>query len=218
MCAQFTIKIQPNQLRDMLDVPFLSTALTEGVRVLPHQPAPVIVHSPQRGVMVTAMNYSLVPSWSKDKKPKFATYNARIETLMEKPTWREPLLSQHCLVPLTGFFESVYTGPMAGHVIQFSDASDEVLFAAGLYDCWVDPETQQKHFSFAIITTEPDPFILEHGHDRSPIFLDRKAGLKWLTLRGEPSQQIEFLMVTKRLVSFNVHTDRALKSGWESKA
>ncbi len=124
------------------------------------------------------MSYSLVPSWSKEPKLKFATHNARIETITDKPTWKTPFQRQHCIVPLTSFFEFVYEGPLAGHMIEFKESSHSLLFAAGLFDHWTAPtphqnnttQNQNSFFSFTIITTTPSKFILDHGHDRSPLF------------------------------------------------
>lgn len=217
MCAQYTIKISPQQLAEVIGTSVHPQAFSEGLRLLPMKLAPVIVHSRQKGVMITPMTYSLLPSWSKESQPKFATYNARLETLHEKPTWRGPLDSKHCLVPLTGFFESVYEGPLAGHIIEFSQPKNELLFAAGLYDIWVHPESQKRHFSFAIITTEPNAFILENGHDRSPLFLDLQRGREWLTLKGSPQEHLQFLKQNHQSCELQVSADRPLKPGWESR-
>lgn len=56
------------------------------------------------------MRYSLVPNWSKEAKVKFATHNARLESIDEKPTWKTVFSEQHCLVPLTDFIEPILPG------------------------------------------------------------------------------------------------------------
>ncbi len=213
MCAQFGLKVSASELRELgISV---SSAL-EGVdeRFLPYTKVPVIVLTPQ-GLKLTAMNFSLVPAWSKEPKVKFATHNARIETVIEKPAWREPFQSKHCLLPMTNFFESAYAGPHAGHIISFNS---DLMFAAGLFDVWVNPETKEQLFSCTILTTEPSAFILENGHDRTPIFLNFEDGKQWLSLRAPEKEMVDFLLSKNVYPDLQVSRDRALKSGWEKRA
>lgn len=222
MCAQFSLQIAAEELRNLGIT--VSRAL-DGIdeRFLPYTKIPVIVQTPQ-GLKLTPMNFSLVPAWSKEPKVKFATHNARIETVAEKPAWREPFLSKHCLIPITNFFESVYEGPHAGHIISFGhEAGAEnqerkpTLFAAGLFDVWINPETKEPLFSCAILTTEPSPFILENGHDRTPIFLNFEDGKTWLTLRASEKEMVDFLLAKNIYPDLQVTRDRPLKSGWEKR-
>ena len=215
MCAQFALEISAAELRDLgIFVPDSVKSITD--RFLPYKKIPVIVSTPQ-GLKLTAMNFSLVPAWSRESKVKFATYNARIETVHEKPAWREPFLSQHCLIPLSSFYESVYQGPHAGHIIGFTAEEKSLLFAAGLFDFWKNPETGESLFSCSIITTEPSAFILENGHDRTPIFLNFEDGKTWLDLKGDANILKNFLLAKNLNPDLEVSIDRALKAGWEKK-
>ncbi len=213
MCAQFGLKVSASELRDLgISVSPALEGLDE--RFLPYAKVPVVV-STQQGLKLTAMNFSLVPAWSKEPKVKFATHNARIETVIEKPAWREPFQSKHCLLPMTNFFESVYEGPHAGHIISFSS---DLMFAAGLFDVWTNPETKEQLFSCTILTTEPSAFILENGHDRTPIFLNFEDGKQWLNLRAPEKEMVDFLLSKNVYPDLQVSRDRALKSGWEKRA
>ncbi|WP_409479495.1 SOS response-associated peptidase [Pseudobdellovibrio sp. HCB154] len=214
MCAQFSLQIAAEELRN-LGIAVSSSLEAIDERFLPYTKIPVIVQTPQ-GLKLTPMNFSLVPAWSKEPKVKFATHNARIETVTEKPAWREPFLSKHCLIPITNFFESVYEGPHAGHIISFQ-SEKPMLFAAGLFDVWVNPETKELLFSCAILTTEPSPFILENGHDRTPIFLNLEDGKGWLTLRASEKEMVDFLLAKNIYPDLQVTRDRPLKSGWEKR-
>lgn len=228
MCAQFSLQVAAEELRN-LGISVLPSLDVIDERFLPYTQIPVIVATPQ-GVRLTKMNFSLVPSWSKEPKVKFATHNARIETVTEKPAWREPFSSKHCLIPMTNFFESVYEGPHAGHIISFGKETEadtntdtenkkfgSVLFAAGLFDVWVNPETKEQLISCAILTTEPPPFILENGHDRTPIFLNFDDGKIWLSLRAPEKEMVDFLLSKNMTPNLSVTRDRPLKSGWEKR-
>lgn len=220
MCAQFVLISKAKKLSfdDQIKIP--ENIEDYNIRVLPYQVAPVIaINKHQNSIMqLSPMSYSLVPSWSKEPKVKFATHNARIETVAEKPTWKEPFMTKHCLVPMSGFFESVYEGPEAGNIIKFSSTQNDLLLAAGIYDIWKDPnDLNKKLFSFSILTTEPSAYILEHGHDRSPIFLNFEDGKEWLHTQSEASNLIQLLLSKNQKLELTVSIDRPLKPGWEKR-
>lgn len=213
MCSQYGFAIKYKRLKDLgISVAYGDGEINE--RFMPYTKVPVVVQTSQ-GLKLTPMNFSLVPAWSKEPKVKFATHNARIETVIEKPAWREPFQSKHCLVPMTSFYESVYQGPHAGHIISFSS---DLMFAAGLFDVWTNPENREQLFSCTIITTEPSKFILENGHDRSPIFLNFEEGKQWLGLRAPEKEMVDFLLTKNVYPDLQVSRDRALKPGWEKRA
>ena len=217
MCAQYTLKTSVSELTEKYEIHVPTSLTTINERFLPYQIAPVIVRSNAQDLKLTPMNFSLIPSWSKEPRVKFATHNARIETITDKPTWQIPFKKQHCLIPMSGFYESVYTGPLAGNVIQFSAQPDHLLFAAGIFDLWKDQETQKEIFSFSILTTEPSAFISDHGHDRSPIFLNFKDGIHWITLKEDEKKMVEYLQTANLKPELLVSVDRALKAGWEKR-
>lgn len=218
MCSQYTVKTRPSDLfsRYGVKVPPSKEDLID-IRIFPHQNAPVIVKDNEADTRLVGMQFSLIPSWSKDPKPKFATHNARLETVTSKPTWKKPFKENHCIVPMSGFYESVYEGPFAGNVIQFKPKGEDLLFAAGIFDVWTDPETDKKLFSFSIMTSEPSQLIQENGHDRSPIFLEFEDSKKWLELLGKENDMTEFLNEQLVHPDFDIEIDRPLKPGWEKR-
>ncbi len=216
MCSQYALKVEAKTLSEKYNVqiPALLSAIDE--RFLPYKTAPVIVRT-NGFEKLTPMSFSLVPSWSKEPKVKFATHNARIETITEKPTWKIPFKKQHCVVPMTRFFESVYEGPLAGHIIEFSKANEDLLFAAGIFDRWNDTEKKGSLFSFSILTADPSPFIQSYGHDRCPIFLSYADAVEWLQINTDEKVMIQFLMDKKLTPELEVKADRPLKAGWEKR-
>lgn len=217
MCAQFTLKIQANELSKKYGIKVPENLESIDERYLPYKQAPCFVKTNDDLLKLTSMNFSLIPSWSKEAKVKFATHNARIETITEKPTWKIPFKKQHCLIPMTGFFESVYDGPLAGNIIEFSDSKNDLLFAAGIFDVWKNYENKQNLFSFSILTSEPSKFILDHGHDRCPIFLNFENAKKWLSLFDDDKLLVDFLLKNIQIPELNVQVDRPLKAGWEKR-
>lgn len=217
MCAQYTIKTKASVLINDYKI-YLSADIVEiNERILPHKIAPVLVLNKDSNLILTSMNFSLIPSWSKDPKIKFATHNARIETVTEKPTWKIPFSKQHCLVPLNAFYESVYEGPHAGNIISFHTEHSDLLFAAGIFDFWKSEVSKDSFYSFSILTREPSSFIESNGHDRSPLFLKFEDGKKWLQLLNDNPASLDFLNSRFYEPELAVEIDRPLKTGWEKR-
>ena len=195
--------------------------LTWQPHIYPHSQAPVVTscHSHNH---IRMMSYSLVPHWSKEAKPKFSTYNARLdrvgqdnklEVIYNSPTWKLPFAKQRCLVPLSGFYESCKIGSHAGHIVKFAPGnSDEILLAAGIWDKWVNNESGEMIFSFAIITDNPCQFIQDVGHDRQPVFLDPEKAQFWMDYEKTPVKDAyDFLKQNQVPVDYTVENVRALK-------
>jgi putative SOS response-associated peptidase YedK len=181
--------------------------------IVPYRPAPVLVAG-----QIQIMNFSMVPRWSKEAKVKFATHNARLETIDEKPTWKTVFVERHCLVPMSEFIEPIYDGEFAGHMVAFAEASGATIFAAGVWDEWVNRETGEVNHSFAIITHDPPPFVAGVGHDRCPIFLNRDNGAVWLESVRTPSADLKrFLLERNTVPELTAAKQRPMRPGWEKR-
>ena len=209
MCAQFEMKKSIAELERLMGVPVVEE-LEHSSRVLPHSQAVVVT---KEGI--TVMNFSLTPSWSPESKVKYATYNARLETVAEKSTWKVPFAKYHCFVPMDAFIEPIYDGELGGNMISFE--SETLMYAAGIYDTWINKKTGEVLESFAIITSEPSPFVRSIGHDRQPVFLDLESAKKWTNLTGKASEMQDFLVKHSLTPSLRTSIDRPLKSAKKKK-
>jgi putative SOS response-associated peptidase YedK len=217
MCASYILK---QKLRPELPWEFRSDwDFNESYDrlITPHSQAPVLVDSGQ-GFEIRSMKFSLLPHWSKEPKIKFATHNARIESVADKPTWRSPFIKRHCVVLLTDFVEPIYLGPLSGHMVSFHAEAHSWLLAAGLWDEWTNHETGEVIESFAILTTTPLEFVESQGHDRSPLFVGAAEAKSWLSLKADAQTNLEFLKQSSMIPALNARPIRALKPGWEKKA
>lgn len=218
MCAQFTIKSNIRQLEQKYGLaPLADNDEPIDLRVVPYQEAPIIVL--RDGIkMMQTMNYSMIPSWSKERKCKFATHNARLDSIEQKPTWKRPFFYQHCLVPMTHFIEPIYEHELAGKMVAFRSKHGDYLTAAGIYDQWMDKKTGEVIDSFAIITSDPPDFVYRTGHDRCPLFLEEDAAEEWLRIKSEnPAELKQLLLEGRKDVEFDTQVDRPLKPGWEKR-
>lgn len=178
MCGRYTLA-EPDALKQRFAT---SNALPDGVKpnynTAPTQTMPVIISVDGKS-RIELMQWGVIPVWAKGKKGfGFSTFNARAESLDEKPMWIKLFQSKRCLVPATGFYEWKKEGstkqPYLIHV------KGKAVFAmAGLYDSWTDQATGEVVQTYTIITTTPNS-KMKHIHDRMPVILDREEESMWI--------------------------------------
>lgn len=122
--------------------------------------------------------WSLTPYWAKTKQLRYATFNARCETLHKSATYRDAFRRRRCVVPVAGFYEWGETrlGRMPHHLHR---ADGVPLLLGGVWDRWRDRATGEWLLSFAIVTTPPHPG-LARLHDRQPLMLSESGLAHWM--------------------------------------
>jgi putative SOS response-associated peptidase YedK len=164
---------------------------------------------------LSELQFSLLPRWSKEPRVKFATHNARIESVEEKPTWKSSFLKRHLAVPMSRFVEPIHEGSSyAGNMVRFQDPEGHLLWAAGIYDTWCDRSTGELLESFAVLTRAADPTLAAVGHDRSPVFLAPETLADWLDEKTLSAEGWKELLKQNALETpvWKVEIDRPLKS------
>ena len=144
----------------------------------------------REGVM---MRWGLIPPFLKGEAPKFATINARIETMEASPAFRDAWKKgQRCIVPAEGFYEwqMIPNAPKQPWFIGL--ANEEVMPFAGLWDRSVKSDRTVVE-SFTIITLPANELLARiHGDKRMPAILRMEDVEVWLT--GTPEQAKAALM------------------------
>jgi len=156
---------------DELLIPSFNTAPTE--------PAGIIAKPEPSGPPMTCRaRFGLVPSWSDGPGSGPLMFNARSETLREKPSFRGLVRSRRCVVPISGFFEwQAVDGQRQKRPWYLSRADGDPMLVAGLWDTWCADGSELD--SFAILTRAPDSFM-EPIHDRMPVILEPDAAPDWI--------------------------------------
>ncbi len=126
---------------------------------------------------LSRMRWGLIPAWTIDPSIGYKMINARSETVAAKPSFREPLQSQRCLIPADGFYEWRREGKQK-LPFCFTLTDDSVFAFAGLWDRWRSPQGQFIE-SCTILTTTPNE-LLKDVHDRMPVILAHDAYDLWL--------------------------------------
>lgn len=128
-------------------------------------------------------NWGLIPSWAKDEDIKKMTLNARIETIDEKPSFRNSI-NKRCLVIANGFFEWQWLDSKGKNKIKYEIGvgNDDLFAFAGLYSQWVNTITGEIKDTYTIVTTQANELMAEihNTKKRMPIILKVEDENKWL--------------------------------------
>jgi putative SOS response-associated peptidase YedK len=129
--------------------------------------------------ILDAYRWGLVPNWAKDPTSGAKTFNARVETALERPSFATSFERRRLLLPVDGFFEWDRRG--GGKVPHYFVRTDgEPLVLAGLYDRWRDRAVGGPWLATCtVLTTSPGEDI-DGIHDRMPVVLEADAFDEWL--------------------------------------
>jgi len=145
---------------------------------------------------IRLMQWGLIPSWVSDISQandiRKSTFNARSESLSEKPAFSESFISRRCILPVSGFYEWQHRGSQKIPWFIFP-VNDSVLSLGGIWNEWTDNESNSVLRTFSIITTEANNLLAEihNSARRMPLVLDGKDLDKWLS--GEPESVRELM-------------------------
>lgn len=161
------------------------------------------------GRELRSAEWGLIPTWAsflEAEKLQMQTPNARIETVLEKPSFRDAIVSHRCLVPATGFFEWRHQGEKFPFFIQMK--GQEIFSFAGIWSQWQHPSGEIKT-TFSILTTEANQTMayIHNSKLRMPVILQEKDEDRWLQ-KGH--QELDYFkkplpdsMITSVSIKFN---------------
>jgi putative SOS response-associated peptidase YedK len=159
--------------------------------------------------------WGLVPSWSKSPAVGVRSFNARAETVMEKPMFRNALERRRCIVPADAFYEWEHdqSGGRSGRRKRalpwcFRPAKGEYLAFAGLWEFWREGPRQGLDLAVpgsdrsdrpylvtcTIITTDANA-VVAPVHDRMPVVLPPEAWGDWLSEGPLPGDLLDDLLL-----------------------
>ncbi len=186
MCFDISFALKMDRIEIRFDAKFQEPELYEPVyHVSAFNLPSVPVITNDKVDTIQMLKWGLIPFWVKDEKSaseiRLKTFNARAETLFEKPSFRESIKNKRCLVIVDGFFEwRDVKGKNYPYYIQMEDKNPFAF--AGIWDSWHNKSTDENLDTFSIITTRANP-LLEKIHNkkkRMPAILKRGNERQWL--------------------------------------
>lgn len=140
-----------------------------------------------------AGSFGMIPHWSKDATIARRTYNARSETVHEKPSFRDAWrLSRHCIIPAEGFFEPDWRSGKAVPT-RIVRADGKPMGIAGIWTGWKQPNGEiLRSFTMLTINADDHPFMRnfhrEEDEKRMIVILQEDEYDDWLSAPAEESR------------------------------
>ncbi len=184
MCGRYASTLPPEQMAELFKL-LNSVESVPRYNIAPTQPVIAIWEESGRRQGHFA-RWGLVPRWVKDPREFPLLVNARVETMAEKPAFRDALKHGRCVIPASGYYEWHTNPDKSKQPYYITLADDRPMALAGLYATWVGPEGEEID-SVATITV-PANGQLSAVHDRMPAILEGEAIEQWLDVRGFPAK------------------------------
>lgn len=221
MCGRVVTASGPEELSEYLGADAIVDVLDgPDHNVAPSRRLPVVWTSEEDGGrLLGTARWGLVPGWAKDPAIGDRMFNARAETVADKPSFRDAFRCRRCLVAVDGFYEWGPGTPSPADqrpdnartskqpwYIQRSDGRPLVL--AGLWERWVGTGSDDRRpgtdpsvdgpsddglRTCAVITVQANG-DLSPVHHRMPAVLESAEWGVWLDTDDPNRYELEGLL------------------------
>jgi putative SOS response-associated peptidase YedK len=194
MCVQYLTTVNPDWVKTHFD---LDLPASNARDVFPTYPGPIVLksHNTDRTAIGLA-RFGLLPSWAKEEAFGRKTYNARAETVAQKPSYKHVWKSRHYALALAdAFYEPCYE---SGKVVRtaIKQANQEPMAIASIWDTWTEPETGELIVSFSMLTINASEHSLmrrmhkPEDEKRTVVPLRPELFDAWLNATPEEAQEL----------------------------
>jgi putative SOS response-associated peptidase YedK len=152
MCVQYLATVNVDWVKTHFD---LDLPISPAQDVFPTYPGPIILTSHNTGrTAIGLARFGLLPSWAKEETFGRKTYNARVETVAEKPSYKSAWVKRHYALTLADvFYEPCYESGKAVRT-AIKQENNEPMAIASIWDTWTEPETGELIVSFSMLTID----------------------------------------------------------------
>ena len=176
------------------------------------------VISTQNGAFLVA-SWGLIPGYTKgiDAKNKIinSTLNARLETIFDKPSFKNSAHFKRAILHVDGFYEHHHFKKEV-YPFLISHKNKEPMCIAVLWDEWKNPESGKLEVSFSVVTTRGNK-VMSAIHNnpkleeaRMPLIITGSEEL-WLNYSPEKEKEIRAIAQEQELEYITVNKLRGKK-------
>lgn len=173
MCGRFSLTASGETIAQQFDLAEVPD-IPKHYNIAPTQTIATIVVKNER--QYQPMRWGLIPHWAKDPKIGNRLINARVETVTEKPSFRNLIKQKRCLVIADGYYEwQSQKGRKQPYYFQIGE--HQPFAFAGLWDTWRSPDGEIM--SCTLLTTDASAEV-SPVHHRMPVIVPPQAYSQWL--------------------------------------
>lgn len=191
MCGRIILSSAPHVLAEKFFLDMVPD-LQPRYNIAPTTDIAAVVPNPDTtGRLIRMFRWGLVPPWSPGPEIGVKMINARSETVLEKPSFREAFTRRRCLIPVDGFYEWQKRDKLRQPYL-FRKKDQSVFALAGLWEQWEYPGGRQLD-TCSILTTSANG-TMRPIHHRMPVILPEKDWKIWLDLTPENADTLTKLL------------------------
>ena len=198
MCGRKTLTISKKAIIEELMVDEWQVEnYTPSYNIAPTQNSLVMIQDKGLNI-IKKMRWGLIPEWSKNELFGSKMINVRIETVTTKPSFKNLIPKNRCIVLSNGYYEWKQSG---GRKVPFfiHRKDKSLMLFAGLWTTW--STASKRIFTYTILTTKAQKNI-SAIHDRMPVLFDKSKVEMWINLDNKYSKMQQELSEFKHEFSY----------------
>ena len=173
MCARYVITSPADAVRALFGYAEQPN-FPPRYNVAPTQPIPIVRLEAGKPAFALA-RWGFLPAWVKDPRTFSLLVNARGESVLDKPAFRNAM-RRRCLIPADGFYDWRDGTPKRPYFVRAKSGAP--IAFAGLWETWIGPNGEELDTA-TIVTTRANR-MLAALHDRMPVIVAPEAFDLWL--------------------------------------
>ena len=194
MCGRFGIYAESQEYNDQLGFSIRNGLFNfaPNYNATPSQMLPTLYRPDEDKPLLEALRWGLIPHWADDPKIGLKLFNARAETVHEKPSFREAFVKRRALIPVNGWYEWLRQDGVKQPYFHTA-SNNKLIWLAGLWEHWQDESGNSRIRSFTLLTQEA------YGkaaivHNRMPVIIQPEDYPGWLSPELHNKQDIVELL------------------------
>ena len=210
MCGRFVLETPLKATAEIFNAQMAKSLVSvPNFNICPSEKISVLVSNSGKRKL-GQMRWGFVPHWYKSVADGPLLFNARAETLAEKPAFRDACRKRRCLIPADGFYEWEKKVGSKSKPFYVRRSDRQQMIFAGI---WQFSDDREDRIPTCTIITVPASEQISGIHNRMPLLIDPSDWAGWLgegqgvkaaKLMKTPSYiELEVLNVTNEIKSTN---------------
>ncbi len=184
MCGRMAITLPQDAMAQLFSaVPSNDLPGVPNYNICPTDPVYIVTSDPLAGRKLSAMRWGLIPHWYKKPSDGPLLINARAETIVGKPAFRDAVRARRGLVVATGFYEWTKDGQGGRDPWYITRQDGAPLALAAIWQDWTGPDGIRQT-TCALVTTQANSAMVAIHH-RMPVLLETEDWPLWLGEKGK---------------------------------
>ncbi|MEO6015247.1 MAG: SOS response-associated peptidase [Devosia sp.] len=203
MCGRYAFLLPPEAMTALFKV--LNDAVNYPPRYNITPTQPIIAIAEREGQRTAELfRWGFVPGWVKDPKAFPLLINARAESMVGKPSFRDAMRNSRCIVPASGYYEWMKAPGGTRQPYYITSTENETMAFAGLYSTWAGPNGEEVD-TVCIVTVDPN-LEISSVYDRMPAILRGQEAIDaWLNTREVKADEAAALAIAPPAGTMKYH-------------